>query len=147
VYSGHLLKQQLGSDCDEFLAANTDLWLAQYTDDQDDISWPDETYPQWTLWQYSETGQVPGIDDSYVDFNNFNGDEEAFLDWISATGVMPQPPEPPEPDDRSLVTVAITAPENVKIGVTINDRKVVRPKRRGLLKTLRAARRGPDITR
>jgi GH25 family lysozyme M1 (1,4-beta-N-acetylmuramidase) len=149
VYSGHLLKEQLGNDCDDFLAANTDLWLAQYTDDEDNISWPDGTYPQWTLWQYSETGVVPGIDDCYVDFNNFSGDEEAFLDWISPTGTTPTPPEPePEPDGRSVVTVAITAPDDVKVGVTINDRTVVRPKRgRGLLKRLRAARRGPDITR
>jgi GH25 family lysozyme M1 (1,4-beta-N-acetylmuramidase) len=146
VYSGHLLKEQLGNDCDDFLAANTDLWLAQYTDDEDDISWCNETYPQWALWQYSETGQVPGIDDSYVDFNNFNGHEEAFLNWINPAGSTPTPPKPPEPDDRSVVTVAITAPDNVKVGVTINDRKVVRP-RRGLLKKLRAARRGPDIVR
>jgi lysozyme len=31
VYSGHLLKEQLGDTYDELLAENTDLWLAQYT--------------------------------------------------------------------------------------------------------------------
>ena len=82
VYSGHLLKEQLGDECDEFLRDNTDLWLAQYTSDEDDISWPSGTYDQWTLWQYSETGTIPGIDDNYVDLNRYNGDDDDFLEWI-----------------------------------------------------------------
>jgi len=41
VYSGHLLKEQLGDSRDDFLADNTDLWLAQYTEDESDISWPE----------------------------------------------------------------------------------------------------------
>src|SRR5436190_8890834 len=41
IYSGHLLKEQLGNDSDDFLADHTDLWLAQYTSDQNAISWPD----------------------------------------------------------------------------------------------------------
>ena len=31
VYSGHLLKEQLGDTRDDLLAKHTDLWLAQYT--------------------------------------------------------------------------------------------------------------------
>jgi lysozyme len=31
VYSGHLLKEQLGDTHDDLLAKHTDLWLAQYT--------------------------------------------------------------------------------------------------------------------
>ncbi|MBR0879122.1 lysozyme [Bradyrhizobium barranii subsp. barranii] len=86
VYSGHLLKEQLGSDHDPFLADNTDLWVAQYTSGSP--SWPDGTYPHWTLWQYSETGTIPGIDDTYVDLNNFNGDDEKH----SLRGSAPRAP-------------------------------------------------------
>src|SRR4029077_19006932 len=78
VYSGHLLKEVLEGQCDDFLAGNTDLWLAQYTSDESNISWCDETWPQWTLWQYSETGSIPGIEDSYVDLDNFNGADAEF---------------------------------------------------------------------
>jgi lysozyme len=89
VYSGHLLKEQLGSDCDDFLADHTDLWLAQYTSGE--VSWPDGTYPQWSLHQYSETGEIPGIDDSYVDLDNFNGSNDNFLKWIGPVGKAPVP--------------------------------------------------------
>lgn len=101
VYSGHLLKEALNGQHDSFLAANTDLWLAQYTT-QDKISWPEATYPQWSLWQYSETGTIPGIDDNYVDLNNFNGTEKEFLKWIlPAEGSEPMPM--PQPDEARAV--------------------------------------------
>jgi Glycosyl hydrolases family 25 len=106
VYSGHLLKEQLGNDCDDFLAMNTDLWLAQYASESS-IEWPNGTYPQWKLWQYSETGTIPGIGDNYVDLNNFDGSAVEFLKWISAAGGAPIPPEPPAPSET--VNVAITA--------------------------------------
>lgn len=93
VYSGHLLKEALGSKKDDYLAEHTDLWLAQYTEDERDITWPDETYPQWSLWQYSETGELDGIDGGYVDFNEYCGTEEQFIKWISPEGVRPEPPE------------------------------------------------------
>lgn len=91
VYSGHLLKEQLNGRND-FLAEETDLWLAQYTTGTP--SWPDETYDQWMLHQYSESGVVPGIDDTYVDLNNFNGDEKEFIQWISPAGQKPVLPQP-----------------------------------------------------
>jgi len=81
VYSGHLLKEQLGDDQDEFLAMNTDLWLAQYTEGEP--SWPDGTYGSWTLWQYSESGSVDGIDGTAVDLNRFNGSDAELVKWIS----------------------------------------------------------------
>ena len=58
--------------------------LAQYTTGTP--SWPDETYPQWSLWQYSETGEIDGINDSYVDLNRFNGSDAELLTWISPAG-------------------------------------------------------------
>lgn len=147
VYSGHLIKELL-DDCDDFLAEHTDLWLAQYTDDEDDITWEEDTWPQWTLWQYSETGVIPGIDGSYVDLNQYNGTDDEFLEWISSEKKPPKPepepePEPPAPPtiDR-VVGVAIYAPEDVRVNVTVNNRLILRPRHQ-----LRLGRRGPDIVR
>lgn len=134
VYSGHLLKEQLGNQHDSFLAENTDFWLAQYTSGQP--SWPDETYPEWTLWQYSETGHVAGIDGGYVDLNNFQGNDQEFLEWISPTGATPKPPQPdPDPlPSQGLVKVNIIAPQGIRVAVSVNDRL-----RLNLLR-----KRGPD---
>jgi lysozyme len=85
VYSGHLLKEQLGDTRDDFLAKHTDLWLAQYTSGTP--TWPDGTYKKWTLWQYSEEGQVDGIDGSEVDLNRFDGSDAELVRWIT-------PPKP-----------------------------------------------------
>jgi lysozyme len=93
VYSGHLLKETLGDEYDELLAKNTDLWLAQYTSSESNLSWPAGTYEHWSLWQYMDTGELPGIDDSFVDFNEYTGTEEQFLRWISPEGVRPEPPK------------------------------------------------------
>lgn len=139
VYSGHLLKEQLGDDDDEFLRDNTDLWLAQYTTGSP--SWSDATYDQWTLWQYSETGEIDGIDDTYVDLNRFNGSDEELIEWISPAEQRPMPsPQPPPltPPDK-VVDVAITAPEGVTVNVTVN----------GVARRIRRRRipRGPDIGR
>jgi lysozyme len=136
VYSGHLLKEQLGDDRDDFLAENTDLWLAQYSSESN-ITWPDGTYPDWALWQYSESGEVDGIDGALVDLNKFDGDGDDFLDWINPAGGVPTPPFPPVPTET--VDIAITAPEGVTVTVTVNGVKRSRPHQ--------AMRRGPDIIR
>ena len=112
VYSGHLLKEQLNGDCDEFLAANTDLWLAQYAD-ADNISWSTGTYPQWTLWQYSETGSVSGIDGGAVDLDKFNGSDADLVAWISPAGKQPGPVLIP-------ISIAITLPDDAAITISIN---------------------------
>jgi lysozyme len=141
VYSGHLLKEALGDSHDAYLAENTDLWLAQYTSSESNISWPSGTYPQWKLWQYSETGEIPGIDDSYVDLDNYNGSAVEFLKWINPKGSAPPEPSPGPLPDSSMVNVAITAPENVTVQVSINGNAVRRPRIR------RKVRRGPDVLR
>lgn len=142
VYSGHLLKEQLGGKHDTLLADHTDLWLAQYTTGTP--SWSTGTYPQWALWQYSESGEVDGIDDSYVDLNRFNGSDDELLLWIGPAGSV-APPEPPiPPPDRETVSVAITAPDSVGLNVTVNGgavRKVLKPRKRIFMP------RGPDISR
>ncbi len=139
VYSGHLLKEQLGDECDEFLRDNTDLWLAQYTSDEDDISWPSGTYDQWTLWQYSETGTIPGIDDNYVDLNRYNGDDDDFLEWIMPAGQVPPPIPQPTPS-KDVVAVAITVPEGVKVTIRVNGAA-------HKVNELRPVKRSPDIDR
>jgi len=134
VYSGHLLKEQLGNDHDSLLAGATDLWLAQYTSGTP--TWPTGTYEYYALWQFSETGEVPGIDDSYVDLNQFDGTDAGLLQWISPQGVTPPVPPPlPKPVER--VRVGITAPEGVSVGVRVNGH-LLRPV------TRRPNRRGPD---
>ena len=112
VYSGHLLKGQLGSRRDAFLADNTDLWLAQYTTGTP--SWPVGTYPEWTLWQYSETGTVPGITGAKVDLDRYNGDDESLLRWIKPDAV-PKPAPGPEPEQS--VSITVTAPPGVPVFV------------------------------
>lgn len=125
VYSGHLLKQQLGSDHDPFLADNTDLWLAQYTTGTP--SWPDGTYPHWTLWQYAENGTIPGIDDTYVDLNHFDGDDAKLVQWISPSGSRPPEPTPP-PSEK--VEVSIVTSGDVGVAVTVNGETVPTRRRR-----------------
>jgi len=140
VYSGHLLKEQLGSGCDDFLREHTDLWLAEYQSDStiDDISWPEGTYRDWTLHQYSETGEVTGINDAYVDLDRFNGEAAQFLKWINPAGANPPlSPDQPEPD-ASMVNVSITAPEHVQVRISVNGiarRRWIR----------RKVKRGPDL--
>lgn len=117
IYSGHLLKEQLGSKHDSFLADNTDLWLAQYTTGTP--SWPTNTYPQWALWQYSESGQVDGIDGSAVDLDRFNGSDQDLLKWISPN-IAPPVPKPPETE--ALIDISI--PASVSLSITVNGEQV-----------------------
>lgn len=50
------------------------LWIAQYkTEDSPEI--PENTWSDWTLWQYTESGVVPGIN-SKVDKSYFNGTQD-----------------------------------------------------------------------
>jgi len=116
IYSGHLLKEQLGSTRDAFLADHTDLWLAQYTTGTP--SWPSSTYPHWTLWQYGERGSVDGITGSAVDLDRFNGPDDALLKWISPAAI--KPPAPIEPEETVPVSIALTIPDNVALTITLN---------------------------
>ena len=79
LYSGHVIKEQLLDGHDEELARHR-LWIAHYTD-ADSPDWPQGTWPTWWLWQYTETGEVPGIDDE-TDINRYQGTaEELALEW------------------------------------------------------------------
>jgi lysozyme len=101
VYSGHLLKDQLGAGYNEVLAKNTSLWLAQYTTGTP--SWPARTWPVWTLWQYTDKAQVEGIS-APVDGDKFNGSVEQCIAWFGPADAVPEP-VPPEPAPQPEVLV------------------------------------------
>ncbi len=50
-----------------------DLWIANYKVDEPNVPQP---WTNWTFWQHSETGKVPGINGD-VDLNLFNGSDLA----------------------------------------------------------------------
>jgi lysozyme len=125
VYSGHLLKEQLNGGHDAFLAENTDLWLAQYT--SGNPSWSTGTYEHWTLWQYSESGVVAGIEDTNVDLNRFDGSDAELVKWISPAGT---PARRPRPEPGETVSADIVSPESVAVRLTANGDEVARRRMR-----------------
>jgi lysozyme len=128
VYSGHIAKDQLKSKND-WLAQNTSLWVAQYTS-ASAPSWPTSTWPTWSLWQYSETGTIPGFANN-VDANRFNGDDTALMKWFGPSVGTPAPAEPtPEPQPPVAVSppnVSITVASDQPINLTINGVAVTLP--------------------
>ena len=130
VSSGHLLKEQLGADHDQYLAENTDLWLAHYT--SGNPTWSHGTYDHWTLWQYSDTGTLPGIEDAHVDFNEFNGSDKELLDWIRPAGAALPPSASLPLPSLETVYINVLAPEHVKVKMRVSTpgRSARRPQRR-----------------
>jgi lysozyme len=116
VYSGDLIKEQLGSTRNEWLAENTSLWLADFTAGEPE--WPRATWPAWSLWQYTDAGAVPGFGGG-LDCDRFNGTEENFLKWIGppspAAAAAPKPAPRPE-----AVRIAMTIEADGPIALTIN---------------------------
>src|SRR5262245_47350419 len=107
IYSGNTLKEKLGNSHDDLLASSTDLWLAQYTSGTP--SWPKGTYGVYSLWQYSESGSVSGVDGD-VDLNTFNGSRDNCIKWIG-----PVPQEEPVPPPTEVATVSITTSGDVQV--------------------------------
>lgn len=91
----------------------TDLWVAHYGVAAPE-QWPD-VWNYWTLFQYSEDGQIDGVSGSLVDLNRFNGSDENLIEWISpATGDRPQPgPDIP-------ISIALTIPDDVALTISVN---------------------------
>lgn len=119
VYSGHLIKDQLGSKYDDTLAA-TSLWVAQYTSAASP-TWPGGTWDTWSLWQYTDKAQVAGIGQP-VDGNRFNGSDEQALKWLNPA-VAPQPE--PGPVDVVDVLVRVDVSPGLTWAVEINGQKVI----------------------
>lgn len=88
IYSGFLLKEQIGaaSEEDKAYLASCRLWLAQYVHVGTQPTWPQIWKAPW-LWQYSDgvhgqaAQRIPGIDNP-ADLNSFAGtDEELAQEW------------------------------------------------------------------
>jgi lysozyme len=104
VYSGHVIKEQLGG-YDPFLAEHK-LWLAQYSSSP---SWPEETWPKWWLWQYTDRGENDGVG-GYCDLNKYEGSAQQLADeWVGGEAEPIPPPIPPGPEPpTSEVKIIIT---------------------------------------
>jgi len=112
LYSGHVLKEALGGKPNDAIS-DYRLWLAQYS------SSPDlpPGFDSYWLWQFSESGSVPGIDPP-VDLNAYDGTEEALRsDW---SGGAPVPTPEPEPTE-TVVTITIAAPPGVTVVVNTEE--------------------------
>lgn len=109
LYSGHVLKEALGGEPDNRLSRYR-LWLAQYGSDYD-------LPPGWSSlwgWQYTESGECPGINPP-VDLNAYDGSKsELYNDW-SGGEVEPEPE--PEPEDQ--VEIAVIVPKGVTVKVVV----------------------------
>lgn len=105
IYSGHVIKEQLGDRRSETLA-KTSLWIAQYTT-ADNPSWPKGTWPTWSLWQWTDSETIPGIS-APVDGDRWNGSPEALLKWFGPAEQWPTPePVPPPAPAAGKVTIAV----------------------------------------
>lgn len=75
LYSGFLIKEQMVRA--DFPVPLPRLWLAQYGAT---AKWPAAWSKPW-LWQYTDSGTIPGITGE-VDLNSFDGtDEELAAQW------------------------------------------------------------------
>jgi lysozyme len=93
IYSGHVLKEQLGDRRDSELSQYR-LWLAQYTS-SGTPSWPKATFLQWWLWQYTEHGEcdgIPGDSEGNLDLNKYTGTKKQLIDeWCEEVSPKPAP--------------------------------------------------------
>jgi lysozyme len=78
LYSGNRVKNLLGTKNDSNLGLYP-LWIAEYGPRPVlQASWSN-----YFLWQYSQTGKVPGVSGN-IDLNSFNGtDEQLAKEWVS----------------------------------------------------------------
>lgn len=109
IYSGHVMKEQLGDRYDAELAKHR-LWLCHYTTGTP--SWPKGTWPQWWLWQYTEDGQVEGFDGD-IDRNKYQGTvQQLFADWTGEEA-------PPEPSEAGVI-INIETSGDVPVVIKVN---------------------------
>lgn len=112
VYSGHVLKEQMGGQPNPDINQYR-LWLAQYGSTYE----LPPGWPSYWLWQYSDKGQVPGISE-YTDVNDYLGtNEELAAEWA---GGSLAPPLPPPPSITTIVKLQVppsTAPSTITLFV------------------------------
>ncbi len=75
-----------------------DLWVANYRNSGQPTGSPVLPPPwqnkSWRFWQYSESGNVPGINTNTTDLNVFDGDFEALKQYAASPIVIIDPPPP-----------------------------------------------------
>jgi lysozyme len=94
--------------------AQHDLWVAYYVNNPASIN-PGlpAGWSTYRFWQYSESGQVPGISGN-VDLNYFNGSADDLLHYAGGSTTQP-PVQPPSPSTGTGVHV-IADSLNVRSG-------------------------------
>lgn len=125
IYSGHTIKDQLGSNKSAVLAENTSLWIAHYTTAASP-SWPKGTWPTWSLWQFTDKATVKGIS-APVDGNRFNGSTENAKKWLGPAAQVPTPEPAPEPKpepipEKQMVTLSLEVPPGIEVSVVVNGK-------------------------
>ena len=82
LYSGHVIKSQLGKKNDQILAQHR-LWLADY---ETNPSWPVATWPQWWMWQYTDSGSPSGTTGK-IDLDAYaNAPDVLAREWSGVPG-------------------------------------------------------------
>lgn len=125
IYGGSVLKTQIGGEYIGTLAANTSLWIAHHTSAAAP-TWPKNTWPTWSLWQFSDQAVVLGAADP-LDGNRFNGTKENALKWIGPATVQPTP-VPVPPVGGNLAVVSIQTSPGIDLMLVVNG-KVIEPPR------------------
>jgi len=95
LYSGYVIKEQLGDRIDSYLAS-TRLWLAQYGSEAEaPRCWPAGPW----LWQYTDgdMGPTPHTVDGIgkCDINSYDGSKQELIASWAPAGIAPPQPEPP----------------------------------------------------
>ena len=111
IYSGNTAKEALGNKNDPFFGSRR-LWLAQYGP----TPVCQKSWASYWLWQYSETGSIPGINGD-CDVNHYDGSPDELVAQWATGSITPAPPA------TNVVTVMIDAPPGVYVKVVnVNDR-------------------------
>lgn len=87
-----------------------DLWVAHYTANTQPLM--PEGWRNWRFWQYSSKGNGPayGAESTYIDLDRFNGDKEAFQEYLG----KPFPVQGLLPDNISI-----------KVDIEIDSEKIM----------------------
>ena len=118
LYSGSVIKEQIGADRDATLAQYR-LWLSHYTSGGAAPSWPVSTWPTWWLWQFTGSGTCNGIVGD-CDCNAYSRKLIHLSDeWSGAPADTP--------DDKVVqitIDMEVLAPTGVEVQVIINGQNL-----------------------
>jgi lysozyme len=104
LYSGHVLKEQMAKKPISALTRYR-LWLAQYSATP---TLP-EGWPEYWIWQYTDKGEVAGINPP-TDLNQYdNSEEDLRVEWAGKEEDL----APPIPYENKIVRVI--APKGVEV--------------------------------